>query len=238
MPGASTAPTRRGRTLCGAPSMRGPGWRAACEPSAGSAGARAFACVDELLRYPEVVMNAFSLPGLPAPLEWHIAPLDWRCDPATGLTIVAGAQTDWFTDPAGGSPIDSAPTALFPPPDVDFRLSAKVTVPQFRSAFDAGVIQVRERADRWAKLCFEFSPQRQPMVVSVVTRGVADDANHTAIEGNVVYLRVSRRVQTLAFHYSLDSRLWHLVRYFTLGALADPRIGLSSQSPTGQGCRA
>jgi regulation of enolase protein 1 (concanavalin A-like superfamily) len=183
-------------------------------------------------------MTVFSVPGLPAPLEWRIPPLDWRWEPPTGLTIAAGARTDWFSDPAGGSSIDNAPAALFAPPDTDFRLSAKVTVVELASAFDAGVIQVRERGDLWAKLCFEVSPQRQPMVVSVVTRGVSDDANHAAIEGNVVHLRVARRADTFAFHFSADGRMWHLVRYFSLGKLSDLRIGFSSQSPTGSGCTA
>jgi regulation of enolase protein 1 (concanavalin A-like superfamily) len=104
--------------------------------------------------------------------------------------------------------------------------------------FDAGVLQVRERDDLWAKLCFEYSPQNQPMIVSVVTRGASDDCNSAVIDGDEVYLRIAVNPKTIAFHHSRDGRYWHLVRYFTLGALANPRVGFSAQSPTGERCTA
>jgi hypothetical protein len=76
------------------------------------------------------------------------------------------------------------------------------------------------------------------MIVSVVTRGTSDDCNSVPIAGQTVYLRMARNAQTFAFHYSLDGRYWHMVRYFTLGSLGALQVGFSSQSPTGQQCRA
>jgi regulation of enolase protein 1 (concanavalin A-like superfamily) len=90
--------------------------------------------------------------------------------------------TDLFTDPATGIPQDNAPVALFTPPDASFLLSAKVAV-DFAADFDAGSLQVRVSDDHWGKLCFEYSPQREPMVVSVVTRGASDDCNHVIVDG-------------------------------------------------------
>ncbi len=182
-------------------------------------------------------MTAFTLPGVPGELQWKNDPLDWKVEPGPSLTILAGESTDWFVDPAGTMAKDNAPVALFAPPDENFLLSARVTV-QFTSAFDAGALQVRERDDLWAKLCFEVSPQGQPMIVSVVTRGTSDDCNSVLIQGQTVFLRIARNGQTFAFHYSLDGRYWHMVRYFTLGRLGALRVGFSSQSPTGQQCRA
>ena len=177
-----------------------------------------------------------TLPTLPTNLHWHNLPSDWQIQPEHRLSITAGAQTDWFTNPAGGDLKDSAPAALFHPPDENFTLSAKVTV-DFASTFDAGVLQVRESDSLWAKFCFEYSPQKQPMIVSVVTRGVSDDCNSQLIEGNEIYLRVTRKAEILAFHFSHDALFWHLVRYFTLGALNNLRVGFSSQSPTGLRCQ-
>ncbi len=181
-------------------------------------------------------MTPFTLPGIPAELHWQNSPADWRVEPDGGMTILAGADTNWFIDPGGARTEDSAPSALFVPPDASFLLHAKVAV-GFASTFDAGVLQVRERDDWWAKLCFEFSPQRQPMIVSVVTRGVSDDCNSELIPGNEVYLRVAKTPRALAFHFSRDGRYWDLVRYFTLGALENLRVGFSSQSPRGLGCK-
>jgi hypothetical protein len=51
-----------------------------------------------------------------------------------------------------------------------------------------------------------------------------------------VYLRVSKIGRTFVFHYSLDSNIWHMVRYFSLGNLSQMKVGFSAQSPTGKGC--
>jgi len=113
------------------------------------------------------------------------------------------------------------------PPDPTFTLQAKVTV-EFAATYDAGTLF----------LYAHDSPQGQPMVVSVVTRGVSDDCNSVDIAGNSVYLRVYRHGKVLAFHYSRDGHYWHFVRHFSLGDVEDLRVGFSVQSPTGQGCTA
>src|SRR6185437_14896618 len=119
--------------------------------------------------------------------------------------------------------------------DQQFTLSASVQV-AFAATFDAGALLACVSDDLWAKLCFEYSPQRQPMVVSVVTRGVSDDCNSTPLTRDSVFLRITRREAILAFHYSLDGAVWDLVRYFTLGDAPRMELGFSSQSPTGNGC--
>ncbi|MFN8491477.1 MAG: DUF1349 domain-containing protein [Caldilineaceae bacterium] len=182
-------------------------------------------------------MTTFTIPTVPGEFQWQIPPLDWNLEPHQGLSILASAETDWFSDPAGNYTKDNAPCALVQITDDHFLLNAKVAV-EFVSAFDAGAIQIRAAENLWAKFAFEYSPQRQPTIVSVVTRGVSDDCNSVAIDGSEIYLRVARTPQTLAFHYSHDGRVWHLVRYFTLGSVYSLRVGFSAQSPTGAQCRA
>jgi regulation of enolase protein 1 (concanavalin A-like superfamily) len=180
-------------------------------------------------------MTTFHLPALPADLSWLHGPVTWSMTSGDQLTITAGAGTDWFSDPAGGPRKDDAPSALFTPPHQEFTLSAHVRV-AFAATFDAGTLQVRVSDEVWAKLCFEFSPQHHPMVVSVVTRGVSDDCNSAQLEEDGVFLRITRRPAIFAFHYSLDGRSWQLVRYFSLGEALQERLGFSAQSPTGAGC--
>jgi len=62
--------------------------------------------------------------------------------------------------------------------------------------------------------------------------------NSVEVDGSEVYLRVARTPRTLAFHFSLDGRVWHFVRYFSLGPVSSLRVGFSSQSPTGKKCGA
>lgn len=165
---------------------------------------------------------------------WVNEPTDAAFDEERAeLTITAPGHTDWFISPATGESIDSAP-AFIAPVDGDFTLSARVHV-DFRATFDAGVLVIRHSPTQWAKLCFEYSPQGQPMVVSVVTNGDSDDANSTPIDGHDVYLRVSRTGHAWVFHYSEDGALWHFVRHFRLSADAPARVGFLAQSPTGEG---
>jgi regulation of enolase protein 1 (concanavalin A-like superfamily) len=124
---------------------------------------------------------------------------------------------------------------MLTPPDDNFIFSAKVSV-AFESDFDAGSLQIRMADGQGAKVCFEYSPQRQPMIVSVVTRGRSDDCNSVDIDGTEVYLRLARTPQTVAFHYSRDGRTWHFVRYFSLGQAGPVQAGFSAQSPRGAKC--
>jgi regulation of enolase protein 1 (concanavalin A-like superfamily) len=181
-------------------------------------------------------MRKFHLEGVPAELEWRCDPVEWAVQTGGGLSIRAGEKTDLFTDPKDGTKYDAAPAALFLPPDSRFTLSARVTV-EFGATYDAGVLHVRAADDRWAKLCFEYSPQGEPMVVSVVNRGLSDDCNSTVGEGKSVYLRVAQSETATAFHFSTDGSRWRFVRHFSLGSLEGLRVGFSSQSPTGKGCR-
>ena len=181
-------------------------------------------------------MASFTVSTIPSQMNWINQPVGWNVE-ENKLSVEAGQNTDWFIDPAGTTSNHNAPVAVFIPPENTFLLKAKVTV-EFASTFDAGVLFLYGKADHWAKLCFEYSPQRQPMVVSVVTRGISDDCNTTPIQGSSVYLRIYRQENVFAFHYSLDNRYWHFARYFTLGKLEQIRVGFSAQSPMGEKCKA
>jgi regulation of enolase protein 1 (concanavalin A-like superfamily) len=182
------------------------------------------------------MMTTLSLSPIPGELHWKNNPVNWKVGSGNSLSITAGAKTDWFVEPSGSDWVASnAPAAMFTPPNENFLLSAKVTV-EFASTFDAGVLLLYERDDLWTKLCFEYSPQKQPMIVSVVTRGVSDDCNSTVINGNTVHLRVARMGDAFGLHYSLDGKYWNMVRYFTLGKLENLQVGFEAQSPMGEGC--
>lgn len=153
------------------------------------------------------------------------------------VVLNAGPQTDWFFHPAGASRRDNVIAASMTIEDAVFTLSAKVRV-GFSSAFDAGALFVQVDEDNWAKLAFEQSGAGLPTVVSVITRGVSDDADGPSIDSDTVWLRVHCDGQTLAFHFSVDGVYWRFLRWFTLPgiALRPLRIGFGAQAPTGEGC--
>ena len=185
---------------------------------------------------------AIAVPSLPFALTAG-GDASWELDAARGrLSTVATAHSDIFIDPGAGAQLNAesllnAATLLGVPPDRDFTLVARVSV-DFAATFDAGVLLLWIDQRNWAKLCFEYSPDGVPLVVSVVARGVADDANAFEVHQDHVWLRVSRIDEAFAFHASLDGATWVFVRFFTLAVpAADAAVGFEAQSPTGEGCR-
>lgn len=178
-----------------------------------------------------------DVPGIPFPLTpvhggtWHVDADVVRAD--------ALPRTDIFIDPSAapgeGVRLDAMRLVGAPGDDV-FQLVTRVTV-GFADDYDAGVLLVWFDDARWAKLCFEYSPDGDPMIVSVVNDGVSDDANGFVVDGRTVWLRISRMARTWAFHASLDGERWELVRHFRLDAPGtELLVGLEAQSPSGDGC--
>ena len=183
-------------------------------------------------------MTGLVIPGLPFPLEASGSPACQATVSGEGLVLTAGANSDLFIDPAGeegARPDAGRLTGL--PGDQDFTLSARVTV-RFASVFDAGVLLLHLSERRWAKLCYEFSPQHKPTAVTVVTRGISDDSNSFETAGGPLWLRITRSGRAWAFHASENGNFWRLLRYFTLGEASGARVGFLAQSPNGPGCTA
>ncbi|WP_341997290.1 DUF1349 domain-containing protein [Microbacterium sp. LWH7-1.2] len=109
-----------------------------------------------------------------------------------------------------------------------------------RTTFDAGVLAIWRDSDHWAKLCFEYSPQGEAMVVSVVTRGSSDDVNSAVVTHRAVWLRIAfLGGDAWAFHASHDGVRWDFVRLFSLAEGGSPaRVGFMAQAPLGQACTA
>jgi regulation of enolase protein 1 (concanavalin A-like superfamily) len=181
-------------------------------------------------------VTALKLPGLPFALEPEGSPPP-GCRIRSGvLTLTAAANTDLFVDPAGAEQLPDAGRFTGLPPAGDFTLAAQVSV-EFASMYDAGVLLLHAAEREWAKLCFEYSPQLRPTAVTVVTRGTSDDCNSFEVDGNTLWLRITRSGAAWAFHASADGAWWRLLRYFTLGRDL-VRVGFLAQSPAGQGCAA
>lgn len=183
-----------------------------------------------------------QIPGVPGAFTASSAS-SWNVDPTTGsVTTVGLPGADIFTDPGGAdsqvtsATLHNAATLLTPAPDGDFQLSARVTV-DFQEKFDAGVLFLRHDEKTWAKLCFEFSHENDPMVVTAVNHGVSDDANAFVVDGRTIHLRISRKGRVLAHHASHDGKTWVFVRAFAFESVDAPlEVGFEAQSPNGQGC--
>jgi hypothetical protein len=178
------------------------------------------------------------LQGVPFPLEPSGTPACAASVANGTLTLTGGPKSDLFIDPAGdeGERPDAGRWTGLPGED-DVTLAARVTV-GFGTPFDAGVLLLYLSERRWAKLCYEFSPQGKPTAVTVVTHGTSDDSNSFETAGGPLWLRITRSGRVWAFHASQDGAYWQLLRYFTLGEASGARVGFLAQSPAGAGCSA
>lgn len=156
------------------------------------------------------------------------------------LRVYAPANTDYFNSPVkenGAFPEPVANASLFYTELVgDFVFKTKVEL-DFKNLYDAAALLVYENENVWAKLALENSdlPCRKPAVVSVVTNRISDDCNGPVIDGNSVWLQVSRVDDCFAFHYSVDGKEYQMVRVFTLPVGKHIKVGFEAQAPMGEG---
>jgi len=166
-------------------------------------------------------------------LTWDPKPVQWEPLPGGGIRVEAQAKADYFRSPTGSHVNDNAPF-LWTKVTGDFVARALVR-PTFASTFDSGVLMVRHDAETWAKLCFERTDFGTTAAVSVVTRGLSDDANGVNITEPELWLQVARAGNVFALHYSLDGEIWRMVRVFNLAVPETVKVGIVSQSPAGPG---
>jgi regulation of enolase protein 1 (concanavalin A-like superfamily) len=174
------------------------------------------------------------VPGVP-PLEWVNG--EGRADlsgPGV-LVVTADAGVDWTNDAFGGAQQHAATLLGFIPSEA-FSLSVRARVLTERTTFDAAVLAIWGDSDHWAKLCFEYSPQGQAMVVSVVTNEYSDDCNSTVVSDDAVYLRIVRSGSGWAFHSSTNGHTWVFVRVFRLAFDGPVQVGFLAQAPMGDKC--
>ena len=179
--------------------------------------------------------NATVLPGFPSSFHWRNNPTDWHVKDGI-LTIKSAEKADWYIAPTGTEQVASSPLLLFPAPK-DFWFSAKITI-DFKSQFDAGVLVLYADEKNWLKFAFESPNGKTGSIVSVVTRGLSDDNTGTAIEGNSVYLKISKTGQAIFLFFSADGKKWNVTRAFNLGPEQPLQFGFSAQSPRGSGATA
>lgn len=156
------------------------------------------------------------------------------------MKILATAGSDFFCSSTAAGDEGISPESKCNAPYYyteltgDFVLKVKVSH-DFKAVFDACTVIVMKDLSCWGKLCFEHTDFGTHAVVSVVTIGESDDANGSNIDGNSVWLQVCRVGNAFAFHYSTNGVDYYMTRYFHLPVGDTVKVGLSAQSPMGDG---
>jgi regulation of enolase protein 1 (concanavalin A-like superfamily) len=175
-----------------------------------------------------------DLPGIAFTRSLNGAASRYRVDGGK-LALASGSKTDFFRDPDGSLAINNAPVLLASVDNTKpFTLTGKVT-PGFHQTYDAGAFYVYVREDLWLKFAMEMDERHKTRMVTVRTIGTSDDNNHDVVTGKGVYMKITSDTHTIGFYYSLDNKSWQLVRLFRNEFPAAIGLGISAQSPLGDG---
>ncbi len=151
------------------------------------------------------------------------------------LILRSNAKCDNFNDPDGKLSNSTAPVLLTKTDNTrPFTFIAKIT-PTFIDTYDAGTMYVYLNPKLWFKFAFERDERMKTRIVTVRTIETSDDNNHDVVENESVYMKISSDVKTIGFYYSTDKENWQLVRLFKNDYPAEIWVGLSAQSPIGNG---
>jgi hypothetical protein len=185
----------------------------------------------------ETLKNEVKLPGITFTRSLNGAAANARVEGGK-LTLESDARRDNFRDPDGTLSNNTAPLLLA---EVDnrqpFTLTARVT-PTFLKTYDAGALYIYVREDLWLKMAMELDERQKTRMVTVRTIGTSDDNNHDVIDAKSVYMKISSDTKTVGFYYSLDNESWQLIRLFRNDYPAAIGVGISTQSPLGEGTSA
>mgnify|MGYP001167465469 FL=1 len=151
------------------------------------------------------------------------------------LVLKSNAKCDNFNDPDGKLSNSTAPVLLTKIDNTKpFSFTAKVS-PTFTDTYDAGAVYIYLNPKLWFKFAFERDERQRTRIVTVRTIETSDDNNHDVVDNAGVYMKISSDVQTIGFYYSPDKEDWQLVRLFKNDYPVELWVGLSAQSPIGNG---
>lgn len=150
--------------------------------------------------------------------------------------MYSGKETDFFIEP--GTPpyeLANAPLLLMPVDNTKpFTFSFKVT-PVHNVKYDAGMGFIFIDKKNWLKFAFESDERMNKRIVTVKTKDFSDDNNHDVVRSKSVFMKISSDTKVIGFYYSIDSKVWQLVRVFKNEYPSVIKVGIGTQSPVGNG---
>lgn len=174
-----------------------------------------------------------KIPGVEKNVSWinqaHVASYHTT---ENGIQIVAGEKTDKYIAPDYSYTFDNAPRFVF---DADKNFVFSVAIQhQFVNKWDGGAIILEADKDNWIKFCFEKDYTGAKRVVSVVTKGISDDANSIELPQNIAYYKMAKKEDTVYLYASKSGKEWYLVRAINFKYNKTLKLGLLAQSPEGK----
>ena len=164
--------------------------------------------------------------------QWMHPPTSFSLENGT-LQVVAEKETDFFNNPEDGTITSTAPL-LYREMSGDFVVKALVQ-PDFSSMWNAVALMVHLGDKHWIKFAFENSDATGPSIVTVVTKGVSDDANGVILDGkDQIWLKLIRKGNIFSMLWSIDGKAYKMARLTAMPAADSVKIGIEAQCPVGE----
>ncbi|HRF38423.1 MAG TPA: DUF1349 domain-containing protein [Saprospiraceae bacterium] len=169
----------------------------------------------------------------------YLERLNWLSQPRSAtvkegiLAVTVDKSTDFFNNPEDGAISTTAPL-LYEKIEGDFVVKALVR-PDFEEVWNAVSLMVYMDSLHWIKFAFENSDATGPSVVTVVTKGVSDDANGAIMSGQKeVWLKLIRKNNNYSMLWSLDDKEYKMARLTSMPAADAVKVGIEAQCPVGE----
>ena len=164
-------------------------------------------------------------------LSWHNPPSSFTFE-NNSLQVIADEGSDYFNNPEDSTITATAPF-LFRQVRGDFVAKALVR-PDFSSVWNAASLMVHIDSTHWIKFAFENSDATGPSIVSVVTKGVSDDANGVILADHLeIWLKLIRKGNSYSMLWSVNNEYYTMARLSTMPSVDAVKIGVELQSPVG-----
>jgi regulation of enolase protein 1 (concanavalin A-like superfamily) len=165
-------------------------------------------------------------------MEWYNEPPGWAVNGET-ITVQTGAKTDFWRTTHYGFIRDTG-HFFYALRQGDFVAEVQVRG-AYQDLYDQAGLMVRSDQAHWMKCGIEFVEGVQQASV-VVTREYSD-WSVVALEANppAVWLRVTRRAETVEVHYALAGVPYRMLRMAYLPPTETVQVGVMCAAPDGQG---
>jgi regulation of enolase protein 1 (concanavalin A-like superfamily) len=149
------------------------------------------------------------------------------------LQITAPEGSDYFNNPEDQSRTGTAPF-LYQQVKGDFVAVAHLQ-PDFSDQWNAMALMVYIDSTNWIKFAFENSDATGTGIVSVVTRGVSDDANGVILNTDKrIWLKLIRKGDLYSMLWSRDGDTYRMARISAMKQMDSVRFGIEAQCPVGK----
>jgi len=171
--------------------------------------------------------------SVPKGLNWTSEPIRWMYDDGSRLIVQPRPQTDFFNAYNAIAKQDAC--FLYHIVQGDFTFISHVGGSLVQVG-DAVAVTIWSTPKLWAKMCLQRIPSPKKsgeyQIVSVVSNPFSDVTNGELMKSADCHLRITRRGDELAMHFSRDGKKWKFARYFVWGECPNElAIGIHAQAP-------